>query len=379
MSLFVLGSSRTGKTPFAAQVALALGWQHLSASEWVRRRFPTAPYPDRAAYVQAITRFALAELKRDPRACVDYLSRTYDLSRPFVIDGVRNPHDFIHLFDPRADAAVFLEHIDTDLPPTRFERGLEVIRAYLDYLGDTGLLEGERVFGYRFRAFHEPAGLIGESAQATAGPWPRTISSLDAAILDLLREWKRIGPPAAAEAGPAAPIPQRVHADIPPLKTHVRGEYLYDMDLSHVGEHVPCTAFAVSSYEGSVPTVKLLLADGSVFSYVPPSALIDPAKFGSGPELELADLAYHNCPGGDLCVHPFEELAGPVQAYFKRRDLWLDGEYLFTVDWYTGNDLLHLVALANGQYAFLPHHKLKFKDGPRAFQPYRKLHTEWKV
>lgn len=169
------------------------------------------------------------------------------------------------------------------------------------------------------------------------------------------------------------------HADIPPLKTHVRGEYLFDMDLRHAGEYVPCTAFAVSSYEGSVPTFKILLADGTVFSYVPPSALVDVARRGNGPELELADLAYHNCPDEDLCVHRFGELAGPVQAFFKRPQVWLAGEYLFTIDWYTGNDLLHLIALENGQYAFLPHHKVKFKDGARSFQPYRKMHSEWKV
>ncbi|MCI0457297.1 MAG: hypothetical protein L0Z62_09995, partial [Gemmataceae bacterium] len=201
----------------------------------------------------------------------------------------------------------------------------------------------------------------------------------DAAILDYLQECKRAAPPVADTVpAPEAHRPQRVHADIPPLKTHVRAEYLFDMDLRHVGEHYPCTAFAVSSYEGSVPTFKILLADGTVFSYVPPSALVDVAQL-KPPELELADLVYHNCPASDVCVHRFEELAGAVQAFFKRPALWLEGEYLLTIDWYEGNDLLHLIALANGQYAFLPHHKVKFKDGARAFQPFRKMHSEWKV
>ena len=95
--------------------------------------------------------------------------------------------------------------------------------------------------------------------------------------------------------------------------------------------------------------------------------------------LELADLVYHNCPAEDICVHAFEQLQGPVQAYFKRRQLWLAGTYLLTIDWYTGNDLLHLIALENGQYAFLPHHKVKFRDGIKEFPPYRKMHSEWKV
>lgn len=397
MSIFVLGRSRSGKTPFAAQVALALGWRHLSGSEWVRRRFPAGreDYPDRAAYVEAITRFSLAELRRDPRACVEYLRAAYDLSEPFVAEGLRNPHDFVHLFDPRSDAVVDLEHAGNDLPPTGFEGGLGVIDAYLDYLAAVGMWDAAaKRFEYRFQEFHDRAGLVQPApaetptgATGAAGRrGPLDVPSLDAALSDFLGRWKQsapAAPDASPHATPAAPTPLRVHADIPPLKAHVRGEYLYDMDPGHAGEHVPCTAFAVSSYAGSVPTFNVLLADGSVFSYLPPTALVDIDRRQGGesppPLLELADLAYHNCPDADLCVHSFDELRGPVQAYFKRGGLWMAGEYLFTVDWYTGNDLLHLVALENGQFAFLPHHKLKFKDGPRDLPAYRKMHGEWKV
>src|SRR4051812_23127630 len=103
MSVFVLGRSRTGKTPFAAQVALSLAVPHLSASEWVRQRFPPASFPDRQAFVEAITRFSIEELNRNPRACVEHLRTHHDLSRFVVLEGVRNPHDFVHLFDPRTD------------------------------------------------------------------------------------------------------------------------------------------------------------------------------------------------------------------------------------------------------------------------------------
>jgi hypothetical protein len=380
MSLFVLGRSRTGKTPFAAQVALALGCPHVMASEWVRKRFPPATFPDRQALVDALTRFAVEELRRDPRACVDYLRAHHDLGRFNVIEGVRNPHDFVHLFDPRRDTAVFLEHTGNDLRPTLFEGGLGVIRSYLDYLRDAGLLGGPATFVYRYPELYEPAGQHTQPTREKPDePGVLLTTSLDAAIGDFLTRWRALHPAAdpAPEAAPARP--QRIHADVPPLKTHLRGEYLYDMDLSHAGEFVPCTAFAVSSYQGSVPTFKVLLADGAVFSYVPPTALIDPEKARGREALPLADLAYHNCPPGDVCVHRFEHLAGPVQAFLKGRQEWMGAEYLWTLDWYEGNDLLHLVALENGQYAFLPHHKLKFKDGPRELPPYRKLHAEWKV
>jgi hypothetical protein len=378
MSIFVLGRSRTGKTPFAAQVALALGCPHVMASEWVRKRFPPATFADRQSLVNALTRFAVAELRRDPEVCVEYIRRHHDLSSFHVIEGVRNPHDFVHLFDPRRDSAVFLEHTGNDLTPTAFEGGLAVIRAYLDYLRGAEMLEGLKVFLYSYPALYEPGGgpcRLGQESE----PGVVAVTSLDAAIHDFLHRWRALHPDGdSAPASPAAAEPRRVHADIPPIKTFIRGEYLYDMDLSHAGEFVPCTAFAVSSYQGSVPTFKVLLADGAVFSYVPPSALVDRDR-AAGEPLALADLAYHNCPGGDICVSSFAELQGTVHAFLRRRNEWMDGTYRFTIDWYDGNDLLHLIALANGQYAFLPNHKVKFKDGTREFKPYRKMHTEWKV
>lgn len=376
MNLFVLGRSRSGKSPFAAQVALALSATHISASAWVRRRFPKGEYPDRAALVEALTRFSVAELRRNPRACVEFIRSEYDLTRPSVLEGLRNPHDFVHLFDPTRDGVAVLEHTANDLVPTAFEGGLDVIARYLAYLETSGMMDPGRVRRYRFPEFYAKVGVVpAPVAPDAAGVCE--VSSLDAAILDCIA-WCRSRTEPAASADSSPPRPRRVHHEVPPLKTFLRGEYLYDMDLRHVGETVPCTVFAVSSYPGSAPTFQVLLADGSVFSYVPPTALIDPSA--AGPAYGLDDLVYHNCPDGDVCVHVFAELsAEPVQAFLRKRNEWVEGRYLFTMDWYEGNDLLHGVALTNGQCAFLPNHKLKFRGGAREFAPYRKLHAEWKV
>jgi hypothetical protein len=80
-----------------------------------------------------------------------------------------------------------------------------------------------------------------------------------------------------------------------------------------------------------------------------------------------------------ISVHDLAALRGPVRCYFKRRDLWMPGRYLFTIDWYTTNELLHAIALANGQYALLPNHKIKFGDQPPGFAPYKKMRLEWSV
>jgi len=351
--IFVLGRSHTGKSPFARRVAEALGIRHVGASAWVRERFPEprpaddAPTAERARFVEAITAFATQELRRDPGVSIASLRARVADGEPCVIEGMRNPYDFVHAFDPRTDHAVFLDHAQ-GAPPTAFERGLDVIRAYLDWLRAAGLLDDGRVHAYRFATF----GAIGDPAPDT----------LEHAIVHFIAQAPRV-PPGAHAAG-------RVHVAIPPLATHVRAEHLYGMDPARVGELRPCTAFSISSYVGSAPTFQILLADGAVFSYLPPSALVDPAR-RAAPELPLGELVYHDCKSVEISVHVFDALGGPVLAYFKHRDLWMPGAYLFTVDWYTGNEMLHALALANGQYALLPSHKVKFGD--------HQIRREWRT
>ena len=366
MRIFVLGASHTGKSPFARRVAESLGIRHLGASAWVRERF-TEPRPaddspasERASHVARITAVALAELRRDPHVSVASLQSRLRPDEHAVIEGMRNPYDFVHLFDPRTDHVVALFGPPAVSSP--FDRGIEPLLAYVDWTIEIGLCDATRKRVYRFETF----GAIGT-------PTPNT---LEHAIVDYLAYAESLRA-SLAPSMPASPA-SRVHAEIPRLQTHVRAEYIYNLDPSRVGELRPCTAFAISSYVGQAPTFQILLGDGAVFSYVPPSALVDPERRAE-PTLELTDLVYHDCKHVEISVHDVSALRGPVLAYFKKRDLWMKGEYRFTVDWYTGNEMLHCVALANGQFALLPSHKIKFGDHEPGFEPYKKIRRDWIV
>jgi hypothetical protein len=345
MRIFVLGRSHTGKTPFARRVAEALAIAHVGASAWVREVFP------KGSDIDVMTKFATEQLRANPNISVASLRSRLAPDAHAVIEGMRNPYDFTCSFDPRTDHAVILDY--TGAPEsTAFERGIDVIRDYLAWLEGAGLLDAGRVHLYRFADY----GAIGD-------PKPDT---LEHAIVDFIAHVPR------PEPQPPSTL-ARVHVQIPPIHTHVRAEYLYNMDPAHVGQWRRCVAFTVSSYVGNAPTFQILLEDGAVFSYVPPSALGDNVT----DPLELADLVYHDCKSVEIAVQAFDALRGPVLAYFKRRDEWRPGSYLFTIDWYAGNEMLHCVALANGQYALLPSHKLKFGDHPPGFEPYKKLRREW--
>lgn len=364
MRIFIIGASHTGKSPFARRLAEVLGITCVAAGAWVRERFPEprpsedASFTERANHIERLAAFAIAELRRDPHTSVASLTARLRPDEDAVIEGMRNPYDFVHLFDPRTDHVVALFGPPAVASP--FDRGVEPLLGYVDWLIEIGLLDPKHKRTYRFESF----GTIGKPAPGT----------LEHAIVDCIDRASRYrrSPVSAASRH----VPSRVHAEIPPIQTHVRAEYLYGMDPARAGELRRCTVFSISSYVGQAPTFQILLEDGALFSYLPPDALIDPDK-RTDPSLDLGELVYHDCKHVEISVHDVTALRGPVLAYFKKRDLWMKGEYRFTVDWYTGNEMLHCVALANGQLALLPNHKLKFGEHEPGFEPYKKIRREW--
>ena len=352
MKLFVLGASGAGKTPIARQLADKLGVAHVGASAWVRRAMP-AQAPEgmsRQQAVEAMTRFSIEQLRENPRACLEVAGP--EMQAPCVVEGMRNPFDFVHAFDWRTDLVIFVSRGDNTLERTAFEEGLEVIGNYLSWLRKAGILDPDRVLVRSYPNTDDLEGVVAEALVWIGG---------------------RVTPTSAAGMKPA-----RVHADITPLALFVDKPILFGGDAQYVGEVVPCRAFAFSSYPGSGPTFKILLEDGAVFSYVSPSVLRWKRAIDA-PVLALEDLTYNACPDADIVVHAFAALAGDVLCFFKKKNVWMKGTYAFTVDWYTGNDLVHCVLLENGQVAVLPHHKMKFHDAKPGFAPYKKLRNEWRV
>ena len=170
-----------------------------------------------------------------------------------------------------------------------------------------------------------------------------------------------------------------IHYNLPQIISgFVERKVFFDLDSQAAGI-LPCQIFSLASYPQEALTCQILLEDGNLFSYVPLHLL-----YHKPPEttelLEMTDLVYHNCPDSTLCIHRFDFLGTDVvNCFFKHQQRWLVGNYLFSLDWYFGNDLLHFIQLSNGQFAVLPNHKVKFLNGDTQFQPFRKLHATWKV
>lgn len=192
-----------------------------------------------------------------------------------------------------------------------------------------------------------------------------------------------------------------LHVEIKPIPCQVASSFLFRDETKT--DWVPGKIIAVSSYPSSTPTFKVLLEDGALFSYVPTSVVrtatsrgelvsVKPSTFTfktckdevepiydgfkdflkkKGPHpfysFPLQDLCYNDCPSENMTVVRFEELTGkPVHAYLKRCKLFIEGTYLCTLDWGDANVLLHLLELENGQFAFLPSHKVLFANNPQS-------------
>lgn len=167
-----------------------------------------------------------------------------------------------------------------------------------------------------------------------------------------------------------------VHYEIEPIKAYVHESILYDEDKTK-NNMIACTIFAISAYKNEVLTFGIVLDDGSVFFYIPPHKI---NVKGKTPKYNLKDIVYHNCESETITINKFKELnKDKVNVYLKYKDKWVKGKYKLTIDWYKGNDLLHMVELKTGELVFLPSHKLKFNNTKKEFKPYVKMHNSWKV
>lgn len=168
-----------------------------------------------------------------------------------------------------------------------------------------------------------------------------------------------------------------VNCSIDPISAYVDENVLYDMDGKHNNSYVPCEIIAFSSYKGHAPTFQIVINKSSIFSYVPPHLLF--TQKDTKTKLELCHLVYHNCPDYEFSVNKIDYLLDKnINVLIKNLNVWITGKYLWTVDWYQGNDLLNAIHLSNGQICFMPFHKISLTavdDLPK----YKKLHREWSI
>jgi hypothetical protein len=152
VKIFLLGTSQSGKTTLAKRICDELSLQHVSASAWVRKNFKKS-YEDKQIHIQSMTAFAIDQLKHNPFICIQELQTSYDLNLPSVVEGIRNPFDFVHLFDTRTDCVIWVKYKNNKLAPTLFEKGLLVVDALLSWQVQNELVSSKQIFNFEFEYF----------------------------------------------------------------------------------------------------------------------------------------------------------------------------------------------------------------------------------
>jgi dephospho-CoA kinase len=153
-NIFVIGKSKTGKTTFSKKLAALLEMNHIQGSEWVKEKAKEENIIfSEENYRTEITNFALGFLRKDRNTCVDFIKNKYKLeNKGFLIEGLRNPYDFMNLVDFNKDYVFFLTLADVNnfKENSVFDYGVDIIEKTVNYLGfpSVNLLSENRV--YRF-------------------------------------------------------------------------------------------------------------------------------------------------------------------------------------------------------------------------------------
>lgn len=134
-NVFIIGKTKSAKTSFAEWVVSNYPeYDLISASGWIKSQFPPTT-SDYAAYVQFLSTESERQLSHDPDKCIKYVSSKMQevFGGMWVVEGVRNPRDFCHMFDYRHDFVFFIENPSHEFGGA-FDDGVSVIQEYVQWL-----------------------------------------------------------------------------------------------------------------------------------------------------------------------------------------------------------------------------------------------------
>jgi len=170
------------------------------------------------------------------------------------------------------------------------------------------------------------------------------------------------------------------HYNIDPIKIYMDERLLTGKEKEH--SIISGKIIALDIYEEEAISFTVLFSNGVVYNYIPVNKVFWKKEAIEKISHDLNELVYHNSPSNEVSLDCIEYLKNTKPfCYIKQTNLWIKGEYIFSVDWYKGNDLLNFMKLEDGSFAFLPNHKILFreKEDELCFPDYKKARWENKV
>src|SRR5690606_8237601 len=176
--------------------------------------------------------------------------------------------------------------------------------------------------------------------------------------------------------------------DFPQTEVLLRERYLYDGDPSRTGFR-RAVWFGVTAIHGQPLLFHSMIDDGAVFARLPVSAFC----WKEAPERPLDFLEIWNCPSYHLTVAPWDWLSGLRCEVFLKDRSTIEGEYVTTIDFAESEEAespgdigwksKNVVRLVDGNFAWQPHHRIRFHEPALATRPvapdYRVNTRRWHV
>lgn len=131
MNIFIIGNSKSGKSTLSSLMASDLGYKVVSAGGWVREAFA-----DKTPSRKEMDDYSCETFKHNPNACIEYIMEQIGNESNVIIEGIRNPRDFMFLYQPE-DIVIFIK-LNPIVEESDFEtKGINAIQAYLEFISLT--------------------------------------------------------------------------------------------------------------------------------------------------------------------------------------------------------------------------------------------------
>lgn len=166
--VWFVGATSSGKTAIAEKGIVPLGYHSITGSRFFRESFgrqeidyleekPLESFsPEEIAalkqkFVGDISEHSTNVLQDNPHCNVDYIQACIRRAgMPCVLEGFRNPFEFMQLYDPAKDMVIFLDRPNADRYDTIFERGIDVIKQNVRWCVDASLAPPGSVYDISF-------------------------------------------------------------------------------------------------------------------------------------------------------------------------------------------------------------------------------------
>lgn len=157
MKIFIIGIPYSGRTTVAKALLQDEKYQYIDASAWIKSTFRDQESGEHIQkYLESYHEYLTKRIQSNPLFAInnilDSIEAYKNKSNIFIIDGINNPKDFIHLFDVNKDIVVFLNRTDnTEEFKDSESIAVAVVRDYCYWMATTGLLAKNRWLEYNFK------------------------------------------------------------------------------------------------------------------------------------------------------------------------------------------------------------------------------------